>query len=102
MTSRSTLRVIGLVPMLLGACSTAPAQMPVHGVTPGHRCDNAGTGRFLGQAATSETGAAIMRASHAATLRWALPGMMLTMDYREDRVTVHLGPDRRVTQIKCG
>jgi hypothetical protein len=27
---------------------------------------------------------------------------MLTMDYREDRVTVHLGPDYKVTEIKCG
>jgi hypothetical protein len=24
------------------------------------------------------------------------------MDYREDRVTVHLGPDRKITQIRCG
>jgi len=43
-----------------------------------------------------------MRVSHAAVLRWAPPGVMLTMDYREDRVTVHIGPDRRITQIKCG
>ena len=43
-----------------------------------------------------------MRASKAAVLRWAPPGVMLTMDYREDRVTVSLGPDRKVTQVKCG
>jgi hypothetical protein len=35
-------------------------------------------------------------------LRWAPVGVMLTMDYREDRVTVHLGPDRKITVIKCG
>jgi len=35
-------------------------------------------------------------------LRWAPIGYMLTMDFRADRVTVHLGPDNRVTQIRCG
>ena len=86
----------------LGACSTAPAATPVHGVTPGHKCETAGTAQFVGQPGTSETGAAIMRASHAAVLRWAPPGVMLTMDYREDRVTVHLDAANKVTEIKCG
>jgi hypothetical protein len=35
-------------------------------------------------------------------LRWAPPGYMMTMDYREDRVTVYLGEDRRITKINCG
>ena len=91
-----------VAPALVAACSTAPAQTPIHGVTPGHKCDTAGTARFVGQPGNSATGAAIMRVSHAAVLRWAPPGYMLTMDYREDRVTVHLGPDRKITQIKCG
>ena len=43
-----------------------------------------------------------MRASNAAVLRWAPPGAMLTMDYREDRVTVRLGPDGKVSAIDCG
>lgn len=91
-----------IAPALLVACSTAPAQTPIHGVTPGHKCDLAGTGQFIGKRAGSSTGAAIMRASHAAVLRWAPPGVMLTMDYREDRVTVHLSADRRITDLKCG
>lgn len=95
-------KVALLAPALLAACSTAPAQVPVHGVTPGHKCDTAGTEQFIGKTGTSATGAAIMRVSHAAVLRWAPPGVMLTMDYRQDRVTVHLDPDRRITEIKCG
>jgi hypothetical protein len=87
---------------LLGACSTAPAATPVHGVTPGHKCETDGTAQFIGQAGTSETGAAIKQASHAAVLRWAPPGTMLTMDFREDRVTVHLDEANKVTEIKCG
>ena len=66
-----------LVPALFAACSTAPAGTPVHGVTPGHKCDPTGTDRFVGQPATSDTGAAIIQATHAAVLRWAPPGTML-------------------------
>jgi hypothetical protein len=89
-----------LAPALLAACSTAPAT-PIHGETPGHTCNAAGAERFIGQPGTSETGAAVMRATRAAVLRWAPPDTMLTMDFRADRVTVYLGPDRKVTQIKC-
>jgi hypothetical protein len=101
--------------LLLGACATTspaadpapieggpPQPTPIHGVTPGHKCDTAATSRFIGQPGTSETGAQIKRASKAAVLRWAPPGYMLTMDYREDRVTVYLGPDRKVTKVSCG
>jgi hypothetical protein len=43
-----------------------------------------------------------MAATHAAVLRWAPPGVMLTMDFREDRVTVRLSPDNKITAINCG
>jgi hypothetical protein len=95
-------RAFALAPILLAACSTAPAEPVIHGETPGHTCVATGTGAFIGQPGNSETGAAIQRATHAAVLRWAPPGYMLTMDFRADRVTVHLGPDYKVTEIKCG
>ena len=95
-------KIFALGPALLAACSTAPADPPIHGVTPGHKCQTEGTDQFIGRSKSSATGAAIKRASNAAVLRWAPPGVMLTMDYREDRVTVHLGPDKKITEIKCG
>ena len=95
-------KVLLIAPSLIAACSTAPAQPQVHGVTPGHKCETAGTSRFIGQVGDSDTGAAIMRVSHAAVLRWAPPGYMLTMDYREDRVTVRLDGNRKITEITCG
>jgi hypothetical protein len=91
-----------LFPALLAACSTAPAEPVVHGETPGHTCNAAGTERFLGQAGNSESGAAIKRATHAAVLRWAPPGYMLTMDFRADRVTVKLDEGYKITGINCG
>lgn len=87
-------------PLFLAAC--AAGGTPIHGVTPGHKCETANTARFVGQPATSELGAAIVRETHAAVLRWARPGVMLTMDYREDRVTVRIGADHKVAAISCG
>jgi hypothetical protein len=85
-----------LAAALLAACTTAQPQMP------GHICKATGVDHFIGRAATSETAAEIIQTTHATVLRWAPPGYMLTMDYRVDRVTVWLGPDRKITQIKCG
>jgi hypothetical protein len=94
-------KLILLAPTLLAACATAPAATPVHGETPGHTCTATATDQFIGQPRSGATGAAIKRATHAAVLRWAPPGVMLTMDFRADRATVYLGPDNKVTQIKC-
>src|SRR5437763_5623250 len=91
-----------LAPALLAACSTAPAAPIIHGQTPGHKCDKAGTEAFIGKAGTKVNGAAIKRASHAAVLRWAPPGYAMTMDFREDRVTIWLDEARRITKISCG
>lgn len=98
-------KLLLLAALPLGGCSTlppTPADPPIHGETPGHTCTMAGTERFAGQIASEELAVGIMRMSHAAVLRWAPPGVMLTMDYRADRVTVHLDSSNRITQIKCG
>ena len=91
-----------LGPILMSACAAAPAEPPVRGEVPGKTCNAAAADQFVGQPATSETGAAIMRATNSATLRWAPPGVMLTMDFSPSRVTVRLGPDHKVTSVSCG
>ena len=95
-------KLLLIAPVALTACATAPTEPVAHGNSPGHICTADNTDQFLGQAGTSETGGAILQASHAATLRWAPPGYMLTMDFRADRVTVTLGPDYKITKINCG
>ena len=108
---------------LLAACSTNPPQSdipapptapvagesggasdptPVHGVTPGHKCTEQGTESFIGRQAGEATGNAILKASNAAVLRWSPPNTMLTMDYREDRVTVWIDAAKKITKIRCG
>jgi hypothetical protein len=95
------MRNVGLfAPFLLAAC--APAETPIHGQVPGYTCDAAGTDQFIGQPATEETGAAIMRVSHSASLRWVRPGMMVTMEFSPSRVTVRIGPDGKISAINCG
>jgi hypothetical protein len=88
--------------LLLAGCSTAPAQPPAHGETPGHECQSDGLERFAGRTATSETGADILRVSKAATIRWVEPGQMVTMEFRADRVTVHLASGNRIERVNCG
>jgi hypothetical protein len=97
-------KLLVVFPVLLGACSTAPApaETPVHGETPGHTCTQDGTDQFVGQARSDAVGAQIKQVSHAAVLRWAPPGVMLTMDFRADRVTVWLGEANKITRIRCG
>jgi hypothetical protein len=100
--------VLLLAPALLVACAAAPAQpvVPtqpvVHGETPGHTCTTAQTDRFIGQPGTAEMGAAIKTVTHAAVLRWAPPGYMVTMDFRADRVTIWLDDQRKITKVSCG
>jgi len=84
-----------LAPAFLAACVTAPQQS-------GTVCNAEGADRFIGQPGRGDTGAAILRATHARVLRWARPGMMLTMDFSPTRVTVRIGPDGKITAVNCG
>lgn len=65
-------------------------------------CDNAKLDGFVGQRATAELGAQMLAASGARTLRWAAPGMALTMDFREDRLTVAYDVEMAIQSARCG
>ena len=89
-----------LCPALLAACATAPAPTPPPGG--GGACRSEGLSAFAGRPATSETGAEILRVSGARVLRWVQPGMMVTMEFREDRVTAWLAAGNRIERVSCG
>ena len=91
-----------LAPALLSACATAPAEPPVRGETPGYACRSEGLGSFAGRQADQSVGSEILRVSGARNLRWVSPGMMVTMEFRADRVTVWLAPGNRIERVSCG
>lgn len=65
-------------------------------------CRTEGLDRFIGQQADEATGAAMLKASGARTLRWGGPGMAMTMDFRPDRLTVSYDEAKRITEARCG
>ena len=57
---------------------------------------------FVGRRATAEVGAAVLRATGAGLLRWGPPRSAMTMDFREDRVTVAYDDAMTITRVSCG
>lgn len=90
-----------LLPLALAACATTAAG-PAVPAPAGGICRGDSLGQFVGRPATSELGAEMLRATGARVLRWVGHGMMVTMDFREDRLTVHLTVDNRVERASCG
>ncbi|WP_088184166.1 I78 family peptidase inhibitor [Sphingobium sp. Z007] len=95
--------VATLMVMSLAACARAdgpgPATSPTAAEGP---CKNDGLDRFVGQKASADVGAALLKASSAKTLRWGSPGMAMTMDYRADRLTVSYDTAMAITSARCG
>ena len=82
------------------ACAAAPAPVAVAPST--SACSQPPLDAFKGRAATAQVGAEMLAASGARNIRWVQPGMMVTMDYREDRITVYLDAANRIERASCG
>ncbi len=91
---------------LTAACTTAaPAEeddVPVHGVTPGYRCEPGRAQHLVGRPADSALAAEAQRLTRAAVVRWLRPGDIVTMEFREDRLNIELDERQRVRAIRCG
>ena len=91
-----------LTTLLLTGCSVNMTDPPVAGETPGFACRGDALASFTGQSATTELGARMLAQTGARHLRWVAKGMMVTMDYRADRLTVYLDGANRVERASCG
>jgi hypothetical protein len=91
--------VLGLP--ILAACATVEPGTPAPGGS-SSVCRNAMLDQFVGRPASAELGAEILRASGAKTLQWVAAGMMVTMDFREDRVRITLDEQNKVQRVSCG
>ncbi len=96
---------LGAMLMTMACAPVPPASdegpLPVHGET-GHRCDAKKARGLIGREATRELGAEALRLSGAGMLRWLQPGTITTMDYREDRLNIHLDARNVVRDLTCG
>lgn len=95
-----------LLALPVAACATLPPAEPAE---PEERvlgadgtCTAAPAQALIGQTATQELAARALQLTTATAFRWAPPDSMQTMDYRQDRVTVHYDRAMRVTRIACG
>jgi hypothetical protein len=92
------MRKFGLAaPLLLAACAATPAARVTGGTCHGEALDT-----FVGREATPTTLAELQRASGAKSMRVVQPGMMITMEFSPERVTVQLAPGNKIERANCG
>jgi len=95
------MRLAFLLPsLLLAACATTPADPVV--AEPADTCRRDALAGFVGQSYNKALGARMLKASKASKLRPVAKGMMVTMDFRGDRLTVYLDAADRVERASCG
>jgi hypothetical protein len=82
------------------ACATVAAEEPK--VVGGGECRGDDLARFKGRVVNDQLGAEILEVSGAKTIQFIQPGMMVTMEYRSDRVRVRINDDNRVESVNCG
>ena len=95
------MRIAPLFLVPLAACTTVPLEPPVM-AEPLETCRGEALPSFVRREATQQLGADMLAASGARVLRWVPKGMMVTMDYRGDRLTVYLDGSNRVERASCG
>ncbi|MGH8063096.1 MAG: I78 family peptidase inhibitor [Pseudoxanthomonas sp.] len=101
--NRSFLIVILLFPALV-ACTSAPLQ-PAEGgptVKGDGRCDAAPVSWAVGQKADEQVMKKVWQQSGAGLIRPMAPGQVVTLDFRQDRINVHLDADNTITHLDCG
>ena len=91
-----------LVPLLFAPLAAACASMaPLPVAAPDDACSPASLARYTGLAANDALAARMKQESGKTAIRWVQPGMAVTMDYREDRLTVYLNAAGRVERASC-
>lgn len=93
------MRLAAALLVTMAGCATAAEDVPVRG---GGACDSTKAKKLLGRARSAELGAEALRLSGARTVRWIPPGAMVTMDYREDRLNLHLDGKDELVRLACG
>ena len=69
---------------------------------PGVECNSNGLDSLIGKTKSAATTAAAKKLSGANMVRYLTPGMMVTMEFRADRLNLHLGTDGKIGSARCG
>ena len=93
------MRGFSLLPLLLTGCAPPNREPPVHGAG---SCDAARAQALVGQAATAELAGRARDLAGARIVRWLQPGMMVTMEFRGDRLNIEIDESGTVKSIRCG
>lgn len=85
---------------LLGGCAMSATDKPVE-VGRGD-CSAEAAQSLVGQQGTPAIAQRAMTLTRSKTMRWLRPNMIMTMDYRSDRLNITLDDSDRITRINCG
>ena len=69
---------------------------------PGVECNSNGLESLIGKPRSAAVAEEAKRLSGANAVRWLTPGMMVTMEFRADRVNVWVGTSGKAERITCG
>ncbi len=94
--------LIGLGLMMGGCMPTLEDEEIPTREDPRFTCDAGKVQSMIGQVASQSLGGEAVRTSGARTMRWIAPDSAYTMDFRTDRLNIHLDARNRVTKINCG
>ncbi|WP_447766216.1 I78 family peptidase inhibitor [Sphingopyxis panaciterrae] len=89
----------------LAACAgseTPPESTPTPTPPTEASCNADAVQSLVGQTATGDVGAQLIKGSGATTLRWVPPRTAVTMDFRADRLTVSYDDALKIERISCG
>ncbi len=98
------MRMLVAAPLVLClACAAVPPEVgPAVPDAGDYRCNVEPLSELIGRPASQDLGAEALRLSHSRVLRWIRPGDVVTMDYSESRLNIHLDGQGRVERFNCG
>ena len=91
-----------IVLAVAGCMADVRPEGPAPAPAPGVECNSNGLDGLIGRTRSPETTAEAKRLSGANVVRYLTPGMMVTMEFRADRLNLHLGTDGKVGSARCG
>lgn len=86
----------------IAACATVPGEDEPERRMPAGECELSDAQRYIGQRATAEFGAQMLRETGARVLRWVPPNTAVTMDFSPNRLTVSYDDNYIIQHVSCG